>query len=130
MAERRDFGLRRAGTEPGLGEQLTPAYRDMLLDEEFTPVSELSASFMTPRSGQHLMFAYYQSSLVVAYLVETYGRECLAGILHDLGEGMDINAAIAKNAASMDEVDREFPTMHARRPAPWHRGWIGQNRAG
>src|SRR5690606_27397052 len=47
---------------PAWGEQLTPKYRNMILQGEMTPVSSLSAAFLTPKSGLHLQFAYYQSS--------------------------------------------------------------------
>jgi tetratricopeptide (TPR) repeat protein len=93
---------------PAWGEQLTPTYREMLLDEDLTPVSALSSSFMTPRSGEHLMFAYYQSSLVVEYLVAEFGRESLIGILKDLGEGAAIDDAIARHAAPMARIDAGF----------------------
>lgn len=93
---------------PAWGEQLTPSYREMLLDEDLTPVSALSAAFMTPRSSEHLMFAYYQSSLVVEYLVQEFGRDALLGILRELGEGATIQDAIEAHAAPMAQIDAEF----------------------
>lgn len=98
------------------GEQLTPAYREMLLADDLTPVSQLSASFLTPRSSEHLMFAYYQSSLVVEYLVETFGRDALLGILHDLGDGITMAAALERNAAPLEKLDAEF-AAYARQTA-------------
>ncbi len=52
---------------PAWGEHLNPQYREMILGDDLTPVSKLSGAFLTPRSAQHLQFAYYESSLVVEY---------------------------------------------------------------
>ena len=61
----------------------------MILGGELTPVAKLSAAFLAPRSPLHLQFAYYESSLVVEFLVERFGFETLTAILRDLGEGTD-----------------------------------------
>ena len=90
------------------GEQMQPRYRAMLLAEDVTPVSKLSGAFMRPKTPAHLQFAYYQSSLVIEWLVEKWGlaklRECLA----DLGKGMAINTALAKHFAPIEKIDAEF----------------------
>jgi len=61
-----------------------------------------------PPSGEHLQFAYYESSLVVQFLVERFGFPKLQGVLRDLGEGMEINHALAKNTVGMDVLERDF----------------------
>ena len=101
---------------PAWGEQLSPAYRGMILGGELTPVARLSAAFLAPASARHLQFAYYQSSLVVEFLVERFGLERLTAILRDLGQGSDINAAITKHTAPMPEFERDFQA-YARRTA-------------
>jgi tetratricopeptide (TPR) repeat protein len=78
------------------GQRMTPKYREMILGDELTPVSKLSGAFLDPKSEMHLQFAYYESSLVVEFLVQKYGTEKLKAILRDLGEGAEINDAIAK----------------------------------
>lgn len=93
---------------PAWGERLTPRYREMLLGDELTPVSELSAAFMTPRSATHLQFAYYQSSLVVEFLVERYGYDTLIALLHELGKGTEINTALEMHAESIDSLETAF----------------------
>ena len=70
------------------GEHLTPQYREMVMGDELTPVSQLSAAFLRPASPIHLQFAYYESSLVVEYLVEKHGLSALKQILTDLGVGI------------------------------------------
>ena len=53
---------------------MDPKFRAMILGEDLTPVSRLSGAFLKPASQRHLQFAYFESSLVVEYLVERYGR--------------------------------------------------------
>jgi tetratricopeptide (TPR) repeat protein len=93
---------------PAWGQSMNPRYRGMVLGSDLTPVSELSGAFLSPKSDLHLQFAYYQSALVVEYLVGEYGFERLQAILHDLASGVDINDAIAKHTAPMKQVEQQF----------------------
>ncbi|MEQ1858806.1 MAG: tetratricopeptide repeat protein [Chthoniobacteraceae bacterium] len=99
------------------GEQMKPRYRAMILnDEEFTPVSRLSGAFMRAKTPVHLGFAYYESSLVVQWLIEKWGIEKMKALLAELARGVEINAALAKHFAPIDKLDDEFAD-HARRLA-------------
>ncbi len=100
---------------PTWGEQMNPRYREMVLGEDFTPVSKLSGAFLSPRSSLHLQFAYYESSLVVEFLVQRFGMEKLKAVLHDLGDGMEINQAIEKNTVSMAEFEGDFAAFARER---------------
>jgi len=93
---------------PVWGQTMNPRYREMVLGEDLTPVGELSSAFMTAKSDLHVQFAYYESALVVEYLVNQYGFASLQAILRDLGSGVDINDAIAKHTAPMKQVEKEF----------------------
>lgn len=93
---------------PAWGQQMNPAFRSMILEGDLKPVSDLSAAFLSPPSDDYLDFAYYQSSLVVEFLVERFGIAALKAILHDLGVGAEINQAIARHTAPLAEVDRAF----------------------
>jgi tetratricopeptide (TPR) repeat protein len=93
---------------PAWGQAMNPRYREMVLGEDLTPVSELSSVFMNAKTDLHVQFAYYQSALVVEYLVGKFGFDKLKAILRDLAEGVDINDAITKHTAPMREVEREF----------------------
>lgn len=93
---------------PAWGQTMNPQYRGMILGDELTPVGELSSAFMSPKSDLHVQFAYYQSSLVVEYLVGKYGFASLKSILRDLANGVGINDAIAKHTAPMSQVEKEF----------------------
>ena len=60
---------------PVWGQKMNPRYREMILGGDLTPISNLSSAFMTPKSPYHVQFAYYESSLVVEYIVQKYGFE-------------------------------------------------------
>ncbi|HRH96711.1 MAG TPA: peptidase MA family metallohydrolase, partial [Prosthecobacter sp.] len=95
--------------DPAWGMPMDATFRKMVLDEEtLTPVSRLSGAFMNPETQDHLMFAYFESSQVVEYLLEKYGKEKFQGILRDLAAGKRINDAIAKNAGDIDEIEKDF----------------------
>ena len=91
--------------DPSWGQALDPTFRRMILSDDLTPVSQLSAAFLSPPTPQHLQFAYFESSLVVEYLVETFGHDVLNRILVDLAAGMPINAALQRYTGSIQELD-------------------------
>ena len=93
---------------PSWGQSMNPLYRKMIVAGELTPVSELSGAFLQPQSPLHLQFAYFESSLVVEYLVEKYEHEVLNRILTDLGVGMPINEALERYTGSLEALDQEF----------------------
>lgn len=94
--------------DPSWGESITPIYRQMMLGDELTPVSQLSGAFLNPASPVHLQFAYYESSLVVEFLIEKHGIESLKRVLEDLGSGIVIDDALTKNVGSQQKLDAEF----------------------
>ncbi len=100
---------------PTWGQHMTPRYREMILGDELTPVSELSAAFLTPPSEEHLQFAYYESSLVVEFVVQRFGVDKLKAILRDLGEGVEINQAIEKQIAPMAKIEKDFAAFARER---------------
>lgn len=93
---------------PTWGQRLSPRYREMILGGELTPVSKLSGAFLAPASAVHLQFAYYESSLVVEFLVRRFGADALPAILRDLGDGAEINQAITKRTEPMAKLEADF----------------------
>ena len=73
--------------DPTWGQRMTPRYREMILGGELAPIAKLSGAFLSPRTPEHLVFAYYQSALVVEFLVQRFGQEALRAVLRDLGRG-------------------------------------------
>ena len=98
------------------GQSINPAYREMLLKDDLTPVSKLSGAFLNPPSARHLQFAYFESALVVRYLIETHGLETLKHVLVDLAAGLSINDALARHVGSLAELDAAF-AEYARKAA-------------
>jgi tetratricopeptide (TPR) repeat protein len=96
---------------PAWGERMNLAYRKMILDGKLTPLGELSGAFLTPKSPQDLLFAYYESSLVVEFLVRERGLETLRAILRDLRDGQEINRAITAHTVPLRELENQFNTF-------------------
>jgi tetratricopeptide (TPR) repeat protein len=95
--------------DPSWGMRMTATYRRMTLDEEtLTPMSKMSRAFLSPKSGEHIMFAYYEASQAVDWLLKTYGEKKFQALLKDLAEGRRINEALARNCAPVEKLDEEF----------------------
>jgi len=107
---------------PAWGQKLTPTFRQWLLDDQIrTPVSRLSEAFLRPRSAQHLQFAYYESSLVVEFLLQELGPVGLQRTLADLAVGMPIEEALQRYLGSRQSIDERFATFarsRAQQDAP------------
>lgn len=95
------------------GMRLNNRYREMIAKDELVPVGKLSAAFLAPKTPEHLQFAYLQSSLVVEFIVDRFGIAALRGVLNDLRDGLEINAALEKNTAPLERLEPEF-AQHAR----------------
>ncbi|TWT33919.1 tetratricopeptide repeat protein [Posidoniimonas corsicana] len=103
------------------GQRMTPTYRQMVLDGEMAPLSELSSMFLAPKSPLHLQFAYYESSMAVRYLIENYGFETIKIILDDLAAGVSINEALVRHADPLGKLNsgfQEYLTSEAEGLAP------------
>ena len=93
---------------PMWGEKMNLAYRDMILNGALTPLGQLSSAFLSPSNSVHLQFAYYESSLVVEFIVQRFGFETLKKILSDLHDGDELNTSIAKRTAPLPEMEKQF----------------------
>ncbi|MEW6159881.1 MAG: tetratricopeptide repeat protein, partial [Verrucomicrobiota bacterium] len=124
------------------GQKMTPRYRERILEGGLVPVKELSAAFLKARDDADMQFAYYQSSLVVEYLMGRFGLEAVKKILQDLADGTPINDAIARHTLEMDKIEKEFaefardearklgPALDWKKPSPDHlaqKQWVEKN---
>jgi tetratricopeptide (TPR) repeat protein len=107
--------------DPAWGQRMTPAFRKMIVDGELTPIHQLSSAFLAPPSPQHLMFAYYESSLVVEHIIENYGDDALLAMLDDLAIGMEINETIARHTVPLPQLEKEFAESVKRKRLQY--GW-------
>jgi tetratricopeptide (TPR) repeat protein len=94
---------------------MNPEYREMILGDKLTPISELSAAFISPPTPNHLQFAYYESALVVEFIVDRYGLDSLKAILSDLANGEEINTAISKHAEPIKDIEKQFEKFARKR---------------
>lgn len=90
------------------GQQMTPAYREMILGGEMARLSELSSMFLAPKSPLHLQFAYFESACAVQFLVDKRGLEAVKAILDDLADDVSINEALIRHAGPLEDLDRDF----------------------
>ncbi len=93
---------------PAWGQSMTPEYRETILGGKLTPVSGLSGAFLAPESPMALQFAYFESSLVVEFIIERYGLDAIKQTLADLAAGISIDAALARNVTPLNRLDAEF----------------------
>lgn len=100
---------------PACGQHINPQYRKMVLGGELTPISKLSSAFLSPPTPLHLQFAYYESSLVVEFLVERFGQASIKAILADLAKGEEINSVISRRAAPIKNIEKQFEAFARKR---------------
>lgn len=94
--------------DPSWGEKMNLTYRQMILDDELSPIGEMSQMFLSPKSGTHVQFAYFQSSLIVEHIIQEHGFEALLNVLDDLAVGMSINESLERRVAPLKQLDEEF----------------------
>ena len=108
--------------DPAWGMRMTADYRRMILeDNKLTPLGQMSGAFLNAKDGDEIMFAYYQSSMAVEWLVSKHGWEALRKVLADLATGDRINAVLEKNMGPMDQLEPQFleyMTAQAKAYAP------------
>ncbi len=101
--------------DPAWGMPMTPRFRQMIRDGKLTPIMKLSSVFLTAPNPEAVQFAYFQSSLVVEFIVERYGLGAMKAILQALRDGDDSLAAISRHAAPLQDLDREFVVFAQRK---------------
>jgi len=93
---------------PSWGQRMDPRYREHILGDGLTPLSELSSAFMRPESGWHLQFAYFESCMAVDFLVQNFGMESLRKVLGDLKLGLPVNVALDRRCDALSELETRF----------------------
>ena len=88
----------------GWGQGMNAEFRQRFLDDEVPPITRLDESF----AGEDIMLGYYHSSLVVEYIVRTFGIKAMRAILADLATGKPVHEAIAKHTKPSEELEKEF----------------------
>jgi tetratricopeptide (TPR) repeat protein len=103
--------------DPTWGQSMSPVWRERVLRDGpggLTPVGELSGAFLGASKPDDLLFAYFQSSLVVGFLAEEIGDAGVRGLLRRLADGAPVNDALAEACAMpLEALDERF-VAHAR----------------
>ncbi|MBU6301930.1 MAG: tetratricopeptide repeat protein [Verrucomicrobia bacterium] len=100
--------------DPNWGQTMTTEWRERILRADgLTPIAQLSGAFRAAEKPGDLMFAYYQSSLVVDFLVATYGQERFRKLLQTLANGDGINESLAAVFEPIESLEKKFQA-HAR----------------
>lgn len=93
---------------PAWGQSMGPRYRELIMGSGLKPVQDLSAAFLSAKGGEDLQFAYYESSLVVEFLIRQFGLERLQQLLAELALGTPSNQALEKRLGPLDDLERDF----------------------
>lgn len=86
------------------GQWMNAACRQRILDGKMTPLAALNEAF----AGNDILFAYYESSLAVEFLVVNFDHEKLRNVLRDIGRGARVNDALAARMKPLDELQKEL----------------------
>jgi tetratricopeptide (TPR) repeat protein len=94
--------------DPRWGQAMTPASRELILSGKLTPVGQLSSAFMNPDAPGGMSFAYFESALVVEFLIQRFGLDALKDVLSDLGQGLPIEEALPRHTEEMSALETAF----------------------
>ncbi|WP_221028965.1 tetratricopeptide repeat protein [Actomonas aquatica] len=103
--------------DPAWGQRMSVDYYNRIVNGRIQPISDMSAAFVEARTSDDTLFAYYQSYLVVEFLVERYGFEPLRGMLADLAGGQPINDALAAWFDPLPDLETGFVAFAEERAA-------------
>jgi len=88
----------------GWGHRMSLSFRSRILAGEIIPIREFNASFYS----KDVHFAYYQSGLLVRYLVESKGFEKLKNFIEELSGGEKVLDLFEKYYGTVRDVDVAF----------------------
>ena len=112
--------------DPSCGHKMTPVFRRRILNEDdeepgLIPIVVLSGALTNFNNPETIDFAYYQSSLLVEYLLEKYGAKNFQRVLSDLKTNAAAEKVLAERMANLDTLDQgfaKFARARARKVAP------------
>jgi len=109
-----EFEQKRA--RPEWARQMDMEFASLMNDGKVIKLRDLNAAFRDPRK---IGMAYFQGSVVVDYLMETYAQAGVNKLLRAYAQGMDTDAAL-KSALNtdFDQMQSGFDAMLERRFGP------------
>ncbi|HVU38954.1 MAG TPA: tetratricopeptide repeat protein [Opitutales bacterium] len=115
---------------PEWGQLMSLEDAQRILAGQMQPISSMSAAFLQAQKMSDTQFAYFESELVVQYLLEKYGMDHLKALLQSLGSGMEMNEALAKNFAPVAQLDEDFANYAKAQVEKFAHGWTLAKPAG
>lgn len=89
------------------GMEFSPEFYGKIKAGKLYPVAKLNEAF----HGQDVMFAYFQSGLLVKYIVETHGFEKIKSTLKRLSKSKTPNEAFKIEFGSLEKLDIDFKSF-------------------
>lgn len=91
----------------------------MITSGRLPPLVEMNHAFTHARSAQAMLDAYYASTRIAAYLVDTFGMRRVVSLLREYGRGRTTEEAFRRALrTSVVDVDRDFRAAELTRMAP------------
>lgn len=108
--------------DPACGSKMTPEFRRRILEEDgLIPIDHLSSALLAFNEPGTISFAYYQSSLLIEYILETFGESALREILADLRKNAVAEKSLERRLTSLDKLEsgfKKFAVERAGKVAP------------
>jgi tetratricopeptide (TPR) repeat protein len=104
---------------PEWGREMDVPFAQALNEGKILKLADLNEGFSDPRM---ISLAYYQSSLVVEHLIETYGEPTYHQFIRSYGRGLETEPAMKEIfGASIDEIQKAFDASLEKRYADLRR---------
>lgn len=111
------FEERRA--RPEWGREMDVPFAQALQEDRLLELADLNEGFSDPRL---ISLTYYQSSLVVEHLIETYGEPRFHQFVRAYGKGLETEEAVKEAfGVSLDQIQTAFDARLEKQYAPVHR---------
>lgn len=97
---------------PGWGDDWTIGSLKAFVDGRFVPIAELDGAFLRPSSPEALALAYFQASLICAFIDERFGFPAILKLLEAYKQNATTEEALARvlgmNAGEFDRAFRAY----------------------
>jgi tetratricopeptide (TPR) repeat protein len=92
--------------QPEWGREMDMSFAQAINDDKVLKLKVLNEGFSDPRL---ISLSYYQASLVVDHIVDTYGEPKLRELIRSYGDGLETEAAVKEAlGVSLDELQTGF----------------------
>ena len=91
------------------GHKMNSQFRERILaDGGLIPIADLSSALTAFNDPETISFAYYQSSVLVEYMVKTFGATAIKRTLADLRSNADVERTLAKRMTKLSSLEAGF----------------------